>query len=302
MLTNSRSMSSVLGTNEPQANAADMKTNGFEITLSYNKIFNNGFRFNTELIFADAQSVITKFDNPNGIISTFYVGRKIGEIWGFETEGLFQSDEEATKLDQSAIAGHKFLAGDIKCKDQNGDNKITRGSQRLDDHGDLKIIGNNTPRYNYGIKTDLEWKNFDLNIFFQGVGKRDLNMSSTYFLAHYGSEWSVPQKINTDYWSESNRNALFPRPRVGGASEVTQPQTRFMQNAAYLRLKQFTVGYTIPKNVVQVAGIDRFRIYFSGNNLWEYTKMLKIFDPEVSATTTYPFTRAVSMGLNFTLL
>jgi TonB-linked SusC/RagA family outer membrane protein len=302
MLTSIRALSSVLGTNEPQANAADMKTNGFEVTLSYNRSFMNDLKINTEVIFSDYQSVITKFDNPNNVISDYYVGKKIGEIWGFETEGLFQTDEEATKLDQSQIAGHKFLAGDIKFKDQNGDNKITRGSQTLDNHGDLKIIGNSTPRYSYGLKAGVDWKNFDLNIFFQGVGKRDVNAATTYFLAHYGSEWSVPQKINTDYWTQDNPNAYFPRPRVGGAPEITQTQTRFLQNAAYLRLKQFTIGYTIPKNVVQVAGIERFRIYFSGNNLWETTKMLNIFDPEITATNRYPLTRAVSMGLNFTLL
>ncbi|MEN6454377.1 MAG: TonB-dependent receptor [Prolixibacteraceae bacterium] len=301
MLTKSKSLPSILGTAEPQSNAADMKTNGYEITLSYNKIFRNGLNLSTQLIFADAQSEITKYDNPNGIISDYYVGKKIGEIWGFVTEGLFQSDGEASSINQSEISGHKFLAGDIRFKDLNHDEKITRGSQTLADHGDLRVIGNSTPRYNYGIKAGIEWKGFDFNMFFQGVGKRDLSMSTTFFLAHYGSEWSVPQKINADYWSETNPDALFPRPRIGSANEVFETQTRFLQNAAYIRLKQLTCGYTIPKILTQKAGIGSCRVYFSGSNLWEHTEMLKIFDPEVSSTQTYPFTRSFSFGVNVSL-
>jgi TonB-linked SusC/RagA family outer membrane protein len=301
MLTKSVTLPSVLGTSEPQANAADMKTNGYEITVSYNQVFNNGIKWSSEAIFGDSQSEITKYANPNGLISDYYVGRKVGEIWGFVTEGLFQTDEEAAQLDQSQISGHKFLAGDIKFKDLTDDDKITRGSQTLSDHGDLKIIGNSTPRYNYGFRTDLEWKGFDFNIFFQGVGKRELNMGSTYFLAHYGSEWSVPQKINTDYWTTTNTDAYFPRPRIGNAAEVTQTQSRYLQNAAYLRLKQLTLGYTIPKSLTERVKIENCRIYFTANNLWEYTNMLDIFDPEVSSTATYPFVRSFSLGLNVTL-
>ena len=301
MLTKSKSLPSILGTSEPQSNAADMKTTGFEATFSYNDKLNNGFKYGVTVILADAQSEITRYDNPNGIISDYYVGKKIGEIWGFVTDGLFQSDQEATQLDQSQISGHKFLAGDIKFKDLDNDKKITRGSQTLSDHGDLKIIGNSTPRYSYGIKLNAEWKGFDLVVFCQGVGKRDVSEGNTFFLAHYGSEWSVPQRINADYWSPQNTNAYFPRPRIGNASEVTQTQTRFLQNAAYIRLKELTMGYTIPKQIVRKIGIENFRVYFSGNNLWEHSKMLDIFDPEVSSTQTYPFTRSFSLGMNITL-
>ncbi len=301
MLTKSKSLPSILGTDEPQTNAADMKTYGYEITLSYHKMFENGMKFNTEFVFSDAQSEITKYDNPNKIISDYYVGQKIGEIWGFVTEGLFQSDNEALQLDQSEISAHQFSAGDIKFKDLNDDDKITRGSQTLDDHGDMKIIGNSTPRYNFGIKADIAWKGFDFNIFFQGVGKRDLNMGSTFFLAHYGSEWAVPQKINTDYWTADNTDAFFPKPRIGSADEVFQTQTRYLQNAAYIRLKQLTLGYTIPKTITQKAGIENLRIYFSGNNIWEYSPILDIFDPEVSSTSTYPLTHSFSIGVNITL-
>lgn len=302
MLTKSKALPAVLATAEPQANAADMKTNGYEVTLGWRDILSNGLSYGFGVIFADAQSEITKYDNPNGIISDYYVGQKLGEIWGFETAGLFQSDAEAAALDQSQIAGHQFLAGDIKFKDLNDDGKITRGNQTLADHGDLKVIGNNTPRYSYGLRANVEWRGFDLNIFFQGVAKRKINVTNrTYFLNHYNSEWAVPQKINTDYWTPDNTDAYFPRPRVGGAGEVNQAQTRFLQNAAYLRLKQLTVGYSIPKRITQKAGIQGVRLYLSGNNIWEATKMLKIFDPEESATDMYPLTRAYSFGASITL-
>lgn len=302
MLTRSKTLPAVLATNEPQSNAADMKTVGYELTVGWKDALSNGITYGLGLVFGDAQSEITRFDNPNGIITDYYVGRKLGEIWGFETEGLFQSDAEAATLDQSQIAGHQFLAGDLKFKDQNDDKKITRGSQTLDDHGDLKIIGNSTARYSYGVRGNIEWKGFDLSIFFQGVGKRDVNITNrTYFLSHYTSEWAVPQKINTDYWTPDNPNAYFPRPRVGGANEVNETQTRFLQDASYIRLKQLTIGYSVPKSLTQRIGIQGVRFYLSGNNIWEATRMIKILDPEENATNLYPLTRAYSFGASITL-
>lgn len=302
MLTKSKTLPAVLATSEPQANAADMKTNGYELTLSWTDVLPNNIRYGLGVVFADAYSTITKYDNPNGIISDYYVGQRLGEIWGFVTEGLFQSDAEAAGFDQSQIAGHQFLAGDIKFKDLDGDKKITRGSQTLSDHGDLTVIGNSTPRYSYGFRGNLSWKGFDLNVFFQGVGKRQANITNgTYFLSHYNSEWAVPQKINNDYWTPTNTDAYFPRPRVGNAGEVSQPQTRFLQNASYLRLKQLTIGYTIPSKFIQRIGIQTIRLYVSGNNIWETSKMLKIFDPEEFETNRYPLTRAYSFGASVTL-
>jgi TonB-linked SusC/RagA family outer membrane protein len=301
MLTKSKSLPSILGANEPQMNAADMKTYGYEISISYHKMFNNGLSLNSELVFSDNQSEITKYDNPDKILSDYYVGQKLGEIWGFVTDGLFQSDQEASSLDQSQISGHKFLAGDIKFKDLNNDGKITRGSQTLNDHGDLKIIGNSRARYNYGLRSDVAWKGFDLNIFFQGVLKRDFMPDRYLFINNYSNEWQVPQKINMDYWTPENTDAYFPRPRIGNASEVFQNQTRFLQNAAYIRLKQLTLGYTIPKIFTQKAGIDNLRIYFSSQNIWEYSPILEIFDPELTSVHRYPLNRSFSLGINVTL-
>lgn len=134
---------------------------------------------------------ITKFNNSEKIISNHYVGKKWGEIWGFVTEGLFQSPEEVSAhADQSEIYGGGWYPGDVKFKDLNGDNKINYGKGTLDDPGDRKVIGNSEPRYAYGIKINAEWKNFDLNIFFQGIGKRDVELGGNQFWG-FGNEWHV---------------------------------------------------------------------------------------------------------------
>ncbi|MEP7259233.1 MAG: TonB-dependent receptor, partial [Flavitalea sp.] len=300
MLTKSKSLPSVLATNEPQTNAADMKTKGFEVSLAWRDEFPGGFTYGLNVMLSDYISKITKYDNPQGLISDYNAGSKLGDIWGFETEGLFKTDEDAHALDQSEISGHEFLAGDIKFRDLDKDNKITRGNQTITNSGDLKVIGNSTPRYSYGFKADAGWKGFDLTLFFQGVGKRSVTPNSIYFLQHYTSEWAVPQKINGDYWTPENQDAYFPRARIGNADEITETQSRFLQNAAYLRLKQFTVGYSLPGKMIEKAKIGNVRFYFSGNNIWESTKMLDIFDPEGFASNMYPLTRSFSFGMNLT--
>ncbi len=300
MLAKSRSLPSVLATAEPQTNAADMKTTGFEITLGWREQLRNGLRYSLNLMLSDYTAKITKYDNPQRIISDYYNGKVLGEIWGFETEGLFKSDGEAASLDQSQISAHQFLVGDLKFRDLNGDGKITRGAQTLDDHGDLTRIGNSTPRYSYGMRGEAEWKGFDLTVFFQGVGKRSVLPNSIYFLQHYTSEWAVPQKVNNDYWRPDNQDAYFPRARIGNAPEIVQAQSRFLQNAAYLRLKQLTIGYAVPTRLIEKTPLENVRIYLAGSNLWEYSKTLKIFDPESFASNMYPLSRSYSIGVNLT--
>lgn len=297
MLTRSQTLPSVLAVNEPQANAANMKTTGFDFTVSWNHNINQ-VKYGITLLLSDYSAKITKFSNPSGIISDNYVGRNVGEIWGLETGGIFQSDEEALTLDQTQISGRKREAGDLFFVDQDGDGKITRGKQTLEDHGDMLVIGNNTPRYSYGFRSNVSWKGFDLDLFFQGVAKRDMIISGNYFVNQYNDEWGVQGKIGTDWWSPENRNAYFPRPLITGGTDVTTAQTRYMQNAAYLRLKQLTLSYTIPTIITQKVGAKRVQVYFSGNNMWETTKMIRISDPEQSSAMSYPLSRAFSVGAN----
>ncbi|MDQ6477170.1 TonB-dependent receptor [Dyadobacter sp. LHD-138] len=297
MLTKSQTLPALLAVNEPQANAANMKTTGFDFTIGWNHNVNK-VKYGITLLLSDYSAKITKFSNPSGIISDKYVGRKEGEIWGLETGGIFQTDEEALKLDQTQISGRKREAGDLFFVDQNGDGKITRGKQTLSDHGDMKIIGNNTPRFSYGFRSNLSWKGFDVDLFFQGVAKRDMVISANYFVGQYNDEWGVQGKVGTDWWSPENRDAYFPRPLITGGSDVTTTQTRYLQNAAYLRLKQLTVSYTIPTVITEKIGSRRIQVYFSGNNMWETTKMIRISDPEQASAMAYPLNRAFSIGAN----
>jgi TonB-linked SusC/RagA family outer membrane protein len=297
MLTKSQTLPAVLAVNEPQANAADMSTTGFDLTLEWRHTAGD-FRYSATVVFSDYTAEITKFSNPAGIISDYYVGKKMGEIWGLTTGGLFQTDDEALALDQSNINGRKRQAGDLWMVDLNGDGKITRGSQTLENPGDMSIIGNSTPRYSFGFRPTVGWKGFDLDLFFQGVGKRDLWMDSRYFLTQYSNEWVGIAKAAMDYWSPENPDAYFPRPIISGASDVTSVQSRFLQNAAYIRLKQLTLGYTIPQGLTNKMGIERFRVFFSGSNLWTATKMIEISDPELSGPSAYPLYKSMSLGAN----
>ena len=301
MLTKSQTLPAVLGVNEPQANAADLKTTGFDLTLGWKHSFHN-FKYGITFLLSDNTSEITKFSNPSGTISDYYVGKKLGEIWGLETGGLFQTDAEAVALDQTKIDGRKRTAGDIWFVDLDGDGKITKGDQTLANHGDMKIIGNNTPHYSFGFKTDVSWKGFDLDIFLQGVAKRDVVLDNRYYLEEwYNPHWSPLFKLGLDYWTPENRNALYPAPWVGIAKDVVEPQTRFLQNGAYIRLKQLTLGYSIPSNMTNKMGVQRIRVYFSGTNLWEMTKMIEISDPEEAGSRYYPLSRSISFGadINF---
>lgn len=300
MLTKSKTLPSILGVSEPQMNAADLRTSGWEVALTWKSALQNGLAYSATLSLSDYQAEITKYDNPTKNLSdNYYEGKKLGEIWGFVTDGLFQSDEEASSWNQSKIVGYTQYAGDIKFADLNGDGEVTRGENTVNNSGDLKIIGNETPRYNFGIRGTAEYKGFNFTLFFQGTMKRDIIPSKTFYLSHYTSEWSVPQKMNYDYWREDNRDAFFPRARMNG-SAVNENQTRFMLNGAYIRCKQLALGYTIPKYITEKAKISKLRVYFNADNLFEFSGMPDTFDPELATVNAYPFIRSFSFGANLT--
>jgi TonB-linked SusC/RagA family outer membrane protein len=297
MLTKSQTLPAVLAVSEPQANAANLSTTGFDLNLAWRDKIGN-VSYEVTAILSDYTAKITKYSNPAGLISDYYVGGKLGDIWGLTTGGLFQTDDEAAALDQSNINGRKRQAGDLWMVDLNKDGKITRGLQTLSDPGDMSIIGNNTPRYSFGFRTSIGWKGFDLDIFMQGVAKRDQWINTRYFLTQYSNEWGGIPKIAMDYWSPENPDAYFPRPIISGASDVYTVQTRFLQNAAYIRLKQLTFSYTLPVDLTKKIGIQRLKVFFTGSNLWTGTKMVKISDPELDGPSSYPLYKSLSLGAN----
>ena len=254
-----------------------------------------------------------------------YVGKRLGEIWGFTVGGLFQSDEEAAayaaQVDMSQVCQDYFKSvgeygkgvrgGDMKYLDRDGDNVITFAKSTLDDPGDRKVIGNSQPRFLYGFHGGFNFFGFDFSIFFQGIGHQDWYPGSDNqrFWGPYSRPYTsfVGRDFMADVWSETNKDAYFPRARgysALSAGSLYYTNDRYLQNLAYLRLKNLTIGYTIPQKALRKAGISNLRVYFSGENLW-YTSPLhsKYVDPELLAVAsdkngdTYSFYKTFSFGV-----
>lgn len=307
-------LGSVLGTDAPRTNNCKMRSSGWEFELQWRDQIGD-FKYGAKFNISDATSKILEypfegeFDNQN--IYGYYNGKKLGEIWGYETKGIAQSNEEmASWLEKNKPNwGTNWQAGDIMYKDLNGDNKVNSGAGTLKDHGDLKRIGNGTPRYNFGINLNAEWKGIDFSIFFQGVMKCDWNPGAgqPYFWGVVGDEWqSCGFKEHLDYWSETNKNAYYPKPYLNGSTQKNQQaQTRYLQSAAYMRCKNIQLGYTLPQAITEKAGMNRVRAYLSCDNLFTVTGLSKIFDPEAlnggwGSGKLYPLQRTIAVGLNVT--
>lgn len=299
MLVPGRPLPGVLGAAVPRTNAADLKTDGYEIALKWNDVIRNDFSYFVSVVFADAIGTITKFDNPTKDIGNYYVGRKQGEIWGFVADGLFQSSEEISKhADQSNLYGGSWNPGDVKYADLNDDGKITRGNNTVDSSGDQKVIGNTTPRYQYSLSGGLQWKSFDFDIILQGVGKRDFVPDGRFY--GINSEWDVPMQAAKDFWSYENPNAYLPRPYINGGHGNRATNTRYLQSGAYLRVKQLSVGYSLPEKWTRKISASQFRVYFTGQNIFTITDLSKLYDPENLNVMGYPITKSYSFGINLT--
>ena len=291
----------ILGTSVPVTNNTDLESRGWELELSWRDRAFGELNYGVRLVLSDAVGTITKYSNPSGSISNYYSGKRMGEIWGYVTEGLARTDQEM--MDHLATLpnggqstmGNDWQAGDIMYKDINGDGTIDWGANTLDDHGDLTVIGNTTPRYNFGIDLTAEWRGIDVRIFLQGVGKRDYFQGSKYFFGSRGEgKWGIMVlEQHMDFFRDDpedplgvNTDAYYPRPYMSDSKNVNT-QTRYLQNAAYCRLKNLQIGYTIPRKYTSKAGISNLRIYLSGENLATITKMTKLFDPETIGSTAF---------------
>ena len=308
MLTKGKTLPSVLGALEPRINAADMKTEGWEISLGWRDLFNLGnkpFSYNVKFILSDNRSFITRFDNPTGNLDDWYEGCEIGEIWGLVTEGFFKDqadiDNHADQWDVTSYPGDRPIEpGDLKYKDLDNNGKINNGSWTVNDPGDYKVIGNNASRYNYGADFTAEWNGLDFRVLLQGVGKKDWYPESHYFFGIYRAPWGNVLENNLDHWTPENTDAYFPRLKsyiAEGGKDLAINQTRYLQNAAYLRIKNITIGYTLPKKFTMKAKLERVRLYLTGDNIFEFTKLSKNYDPEILGT-SHPMQRLFTFGLN----
>lgn len=330
MITAGQPLPAVFGAAVPKGNFADLRTSGWEVSVSWQDQIpmRKPLTYGIRLTLADNISYITDFYNPHKLLSTYYKGQRLGEIWGFKTEGFFESAEDIQKhADQSYIVvsnNNKLLPGDLKFADRNGDNRINNGKNTVDEPGDLAVIGNSSIRLPYGITGNVEWNNFSLTAFFQGVGKRDWypSVEAAYFWGQSNRVYSFLPTFNLDRWTEENpsQDAYFPRYRgytaLSGTRELAVKQTRYLQDASYIRLKNITIGYALPRGVLERLHLSSVRIYFTGQNLWTYSPMYKItknFDPEVIEGSdieindsqgdgfSYPMQKSWTIGLNIGL-
>lgn len=299
MLGPGRILPNILGMSEPLENAADMVTRGWELALTWNDQLDNGLHYSVGFNLSDTRAEITKYDNPTKSLSSpYYEGQIVGDIWGYESS-LFQSaDEIASAPDQSKLdGGISKVPGDIRFMDIDGNGVVDYGENTVDKPGDMKIIGNNKARYRYGFNISADWKGFDLGIFFQGVGKRDLMLPYT-FKWQYGSMWQVPTAVSNDYWREDNAGGWLPVARFNGSQALGQNQTRYLLDASYLRLKSLSFGYTLPVSLTKQWGIQKCRVYFTGENLLTFKHTPEGFDPELDDPYKYPQQKSLALGLN----
>ena len=331
ILTKGKKLPSIYGASEPKVNANDIRTKGWELQIEWKDSFmlaKRRFGYYIGGNIADYTAKYTRTDNPSGLISEPYKGKRLGEIWGFRVGGLFSSDEEAaeyaSKVDMSKVCKDYYESvgvtgvrgGDMKYLDLNGDGELSFGQSTLDDHGDREVIGNSQPRFLYGFHGGFDYRGMDFSIFFQGIGHQDWYPGSDNM--HFWGPYSRPyvsfvgKDFMSNVWSEDNKDAYFPRARGYSALQAGSlyyTNDRYLQNLAYLRLKNLTLGYTLPEKVTMKAKISKLRVYFSGENLW-YTspvkKHNKYVDPELLAIAsnkngdTYSFYKTFSFGVTVT--
>lgn len=306
----------ILGTDVPKVNNLDMTSKGWELALSWRDQIND-FRYGINFVLSDNIVTIDRYPNPSKNLDKDYDGARLGDIWGYTTKGIAKTEQEMEdhlkNVNQNPL-GSGWTKGDIMYEDLNGDGIINAGEYTADNSGDLSVIGNTTPRYNFGLNLDAAWKNFDLKVFFQGTLKRDYMPGGPMFWGADGGKWqSVVYKEHLDYFRDDpnhplglNIDSYYPRPDWNSGRN-RQTQTAYLQNAAYARLKNVTLGYTLPKSLTSKFYVNNLRLFVSGENLLTFTKFTKMGDPEIIGvrlpgdfSKTYPLQKVYSMGLSIT--
>ena len=304
----------------PKSNNMETVTNGWELSLTWKDKIGKDFSYSATAMMFDYLTKVTKYNNPTMILTNPYSGQTVGEIWGFVSDGLIQTQADADAINtggtQKAISGQVWKSGDVKYKDLTGEGIINYGANTVNDPGDRKVIGNATPRYQYGLTLSAGWKGFDFSVFMQGVAKRDLAISGNMF---WGFSSAVQGSIfpgHLNYYRDVaattyaglgiNTDSYFPRPytdaNMNNKNQITQ--TRYLQNGAFMRLKTMQLGYTLPKVWLDKIKMQGIYLYVSGENLWTITKMAEYLDPETANVgsrgnaKSYFSQAAVTVGLN----
>lgn len=314
MYTIGRTLPAIFGATSPRGNYADMKTNGWETSLGWQSsldVASKPFGYNVQLTLADYTAKILKYNNPDKFLNDYYVGQNIGEIWGYVTEGFFKDDADiAAHASQSLFRAHasgKWQAGDIKLKDLNGDKAITPGANTVNDPGDRVVIGNTTPRYRYGINLGANYRGVFVSSFFQGVAKQDWYPSpeSNGFWGQYNRPYGLVPSWQLKpgmIWSPEHPDAFLPRyaSRLSNnaAGILRAPQSKYVMNAAYMRLKSLQLGYELPQRLTSRFGGRATRVYVTGENLWTWSPLYKYSDNIDVENATAPSDQFANPGGN----
>ena len=327
MLTDGIELPAVYGASVPDMNTADLQTRGYELAVNWRdqfSIIDSPFEYSVGFNISNYKSYITKYDNKDKTFAkTYYEGMRLGEIWGFVTDGLFATTEEAQayaqEVDLSYINNRVtggWQAGDLKFLDLDGDNVLGIGANSVDDPGDRKILGNSLPSLSYGFTASVSWYGFDASVFFQGTGNH--YWYPTGQAMQFWGPYSYPyltflqEDFLDEVWAEDNPDAYFTRPMAYSATSgpLSKVNDRYLQNIRYMRLKNLTVGYTVPVRLSKKIGIEQARIYFSGENLCYWSplkKHTKYIDPEAALDRSdaynnayYPWSKTFMFGLDIT--
>ena len=310
MFTVGPTLPAVYGTTVPKGNYADLETTGWEVSVTWRDQFamaEKPLTYDVRVTMADYRATITKFNNQPKRLTDHYVGQRIGEIWGYQVEGLFQSEEEIANSPSQANVPNtntrKNYVGDIKFRNLDGDDIIYQGENTVFNPGDKSIIGNSEPRYTYGFNLNGDWNGFFLSAFFQGVLKQD------YYPSPEARFWGQYNRPYNQYprWQEDNMfrpelanfDAYLPR-LVGYIAQGTGralnvPNDRYLQNASYIRLRNLQVGYSLPKKLISKFHANDMRVYFSAENLWTWSPMYK-WTKDTDVTNIYGSDRDLSGG------
>ncbi|ARS35159.1 SusC/RagA family TonB-linked outer membrane protein [Pontibacter actiniarum] len=339
----------VFGATEPKENLASLRNRGFDLSLGYNNSFEvvgSPLAVRATASVTNFKGTITKFDNPNGLMSSYWEGQELGQIWGYHVDGQFQSDEEAIAYQNSFVNPSNSLgnvynyilnvvqnndwnqlrAGDIKYVDVDGDGRIDRGNYTLEDHGDLQPIGNAMPKFPFGFNVSASWKGLDLSVAGAGVAKQNWYPTGDIYWGTYQRPYLsfLRKDLVDNAWTPETPGNRYPQIERGYAAlnsgrSLNEMNDYYLENIGYLRVKNLTLGYTLPEALTSRASIKKLRVYLSGENLftWRFGNLTKYIDPEQAGSAidysnpgdavnradlrSYPMGKTYSMGINVTL-
>lgn len=311
MLVGDGNYAPTFGSKSAIGNNADLSTYGWELVVNYNHTFMAGgkpFHIGVRGTLADNHAVVDRYPNETADLNKsggYYAGMEIGEIWGYRVGGIWNSFDEINNwryIDAQGVEQHKpyematsikqnntknrFLPGQVWFEDLNGDGTITKGKTNADTQ-DWEVVGNKYPRYNYSIGINLDWNNIFFSATFTGVGRQDWSGASGAMYGLFTKEHNLmPNYLIGKTWTPQNTDAFWPALSYtsaifNGETNIWNgyvsgvPTDRYTFNVAYIKLKNLQLGYNLPKNIVRKVGLSGVKVYFSGENLWDWSPVYK---------------------------